>query len=171
MFQFSHLWVNLKRARTCLWLRNDILCCTCAPNPTSLKARLIVMSNNNLHVSNRSCVAIADVVLSRPWVSRVIQRLFSRFVRNFGCLALCLSILPPTSFLRCTTKDWLMPTKAATLRVKTTLISCTKAWCSCFLDNIGIQLQMILQIAPHVLWNQGYIMHNKSHNVLNKQCT
>ena len=44
----------------------------------------------------------------------------------------------PTSFLRCATKDWLMPTKAATLRVETPLLSCTKVWCFCSSDNGGL---------------------------------
>ena len=93
------------------------------------------------------------------------HRLFSRCRRTFGHPPHCLSILPLTSFFNCTTKDWLMPTKAATLRVKTLFLSCTKAWCLCSWDNRGIQT--ILKIAPHVLWNQGYTMHKKSHDVLN----
>ena len=55
----------------------------------------------------------------------------------------------------------------ATLQVETPLLSCTKSWCFHFWDNGGIWLQTILQIAPHVLWNQGYTMHKKFHNVLN----
>ena len=61
-----------------------------------------------------------------------------------------------------------MPTKTTTLRVKTPLLNRIKAWCFCSWDNGGIQLQMILQIAPHIRWsNQGYTMHKKSHDVLN----
>ena len=78
-----------------------------------------------------------------------------QFARSFGCPPLCLSILPPTSFLRCAIEDWLMPTNAATLWVETPLLNCTKAWCFYSWDNGGIQLQTILQIASHILWNQG----------------
>jgi hypothetical protein len=60
-----------------------------------------------------------------------------------------------------------MPTKATTLRVETPLLSCTKAWCFYSWDNGDIWLQTILQIAPHVLWIQGYTMHKKSYDVLN----
>ena len=35
------------------------------------------------------------------------------------------------------------------------------------LHNEDIWLQTILQIAPHVLWNQGYTMHKKPYDVLN----
>ena len=73
----------------------------------------------------------------------------------------------PTSFLKFATKDWLMHTKTATLQGETLLLSCTKTWCLCSSDNTAIWLQTILQIAPHILWNQGYTMHKKSHNVLN----
>ena len=59
------------------------------------------------------------------------------------------------------------PLKGATLRVETLLLSCTKAWCFCSWDNGDMQLQTILQIAPHVLWNQGHKMHKKFHDVLN----
>ena len=141
MVQFSYLWANLRRARTYLQFRNGFLCCTCAPNPTSLKTCLIMMSNNNLHVLNQSCLVVADVVPSRPLVTKVIQRLFSRPTRHFGCAPLWLSISPPTSFLICATKDWLMPTKLAILRVETLFLSCTKAWCFCSWDNAGIWLQ------------------------------
>ena len=85
--------------------------------PTSLKARLTMMSNNNLWVLDQSCFAIVDVVPSGPSVARVTQGLFSQSTRSFGRHPLCLSISPPTSFLRCATKDWLMPIKATTLRV------------------------------------------------------
>ena len=66
MVKFSYLYANLTCARTCLRLRNGFLCCTCAPNPTSLKARLIMTSDNNLHVSDRSCFVVANAVPSRP---------------------------------------------------------------------------------------------------------
>jgi hypothetical protein len=87
-------------ARTCLQLKNDFLCCTYAPNPTSLKACLTVMSNNNLQISNRSCFVVADVVPSRPSITRVTQCLFSRSARRFGCPPHCLAISPSTSFLK-----------------------------------------------------------------------
>ena len=45
MVQFSYLWANSTRARTCLQIRNGFVCCTCAPNPTSLKAHLTMISN------------------------------------------------------------------------------------------------------------------------------
>jgi hypothetical protein len=90
--------------------------------------------------------------------TRVIHCLFSRFARNFRRPPLCLSISPPTSFLRCATEDWLMSIKAAILQVVTPFLSCT---------NGGKRLEMILQIAPHVVWNQGYTTHKKSHDVLN----
>ena len=85
--------------RTCLRFINDFLCCTCSFNLTSFKACLTVMSNNNLHISNRSCFVVANAVPNQPSVTRVTQSLFSRFARSFGCLPLCLSISPPTSFL------------------------------------------------------------------------
>ena len=110
---------------------------------------------------------VANAILTRPLVTRVTQRLFSRSARSFGCPPLCLRASPPTSFPICTRKDWLVPTTAATLRVQTPLLSCIKAWCFYFWDNGSIQLQMILQIAPHVLWNEGYTMHKKSHDALN----
>ena len=87
--------------------------------------------------------------------------------KSFGCPLLRLSISPPTSFLRCATEDWLMPTTTTTLRVERPLLSCTKAWCFCSWDNKDIWLQTNLQNAPHELWNQGYTMHKKSHDVLN----
>ena len=51
--------------------------------------------------------------------------------------------------------------------IETPLLNFTKVWCFYSWDNGGIHLQTILQIAPHVLWNQDYTMHKKSHNVLN----
>ena len=125
------------------------------------------MLNNNLHVSDRSYFVVACAVSSRPSITRVTRRLFSQFARSFGHFHLCLSISLPTSFLKCATKDLLMSTKATSLQVETLFLSCTKAWCFHFWGNKGIELQMILQIAPHVLWNESYIMHKKSHNVLN----
>jgi hypothetical protein len=121
------------RARTCFRLRNDFLCCTCAPNPTSLKARLTVMSNKNLLVSNQICFVVTDATPNQPLVTRVTQCLFFGFPRSFGCIPLCLSILPPTSFLRCTTEDRFMLTEATTLRIETPLLSCTKV--SCYLRH------------------------------------
>ena len=167
MVKFSYLWANLIRARTCLWLKDWLPLLHLWPNPTSLKARITVMSDNNLHVSYQSCFSIAGAIPSRPSITRVAQRLFSWFARSFGCPLLCLSISPLASFLKCTTKDWFMPTKVATLQVKTLLLNCTKAWCLCSWNNGGVRLQTILQIAPRVLWNQSYTMHKKSHNVLN----
>jgi hypothetical protein len=143
------LWANLKRMRTCLQLKNGFLCCTCAPNPSSLKARLIVVSNNNLHVSDWSSFAITNAVPNQPSVTKVTQRLFSWSARSFGHPPLCLSISPLTSFLKCATEDWLMPTKVATLQVETPLLRSIKVWCFYSWDNGGIQLQ----IAPHILWN------------------
>ena len=125
------------------------------------------MSNNNLHVSDQTCFDVIDTVPSRLLVTRMTQCLFCRFARSFGCPPLCLSILPPTSFLRCATKNWFMTTKATTLRVEIVLLSCTKAWCFCYWDNGGMRLQAILQITPHILWNPSYTMHKKSHDVLN----
>ena len=98
---------------------------------------------------------------------RVTQHLFSQVAKNFGHPPLCLSISPPTSFLWCATKDWLTSTKATTLQVESLLLSCTKVWCFCSWDNGGIQLQTTMQMTPHVLWNQGYTMHKKSHDVPN----
>jgi hypothetical protein len=95
MVQFAYLWANHMHARTCLRLRNGFLCCTCAPNPASLKARLTMMSNNNLHVSNRSCFVVTNAIPSQPSVPRVAQHLFSRPARSFGRPPLCLSISPP----------------------------------------------------------------------------
>ena len=129
-----------------------------------LKAHLTVMSENNLHVSNQNCFAIANAIPSQPSVTRVTQRCLSQSIRIFGRLPLCLSISPLTSFLWCATEYWFIPTKTTTLRVETPLLSCTKAWCCCSWNNGGIRLQTIL---PHVLWNQGHTMHNKSHNILN----
>ena len=109
----------------------------------------------------------SNVVPSPPSVTRVTQCLFSQSTRIFGCPPLCLSILPFTSFLGCAIEDWLMSIKVSALHVETLLLSYTKAWCFCSWDNGYMWLQIILQIAPHVLWNQGFIMHKKSHNVLN----
>ena len=167
MIQFSYVWANLRYVRICLQLRVGFLCCTCAPNHVTLKARLTLMLDNNLQVSIWSCFALANAVPSQPSLTRVIQRLFSGFTRNFGHPPLCFSISPPTGFLICTREDWLMPTKVATLQVETSLLSCTKAWCFSSWENGQIQLQTILQIAPHILWNQRYTMDKKSHNVLN----
>ena len=111
------------------------------------------------------CFVVTNAVPSRPSITRVAQRLFSRPTRSFGHPPLCLLISSPASFLRLATKDWLMPAKAATLWVETLILGCTKVWCFCSWDNKGIWLQMIIQIAPHILWNQGYIMHKKSHDV------
>ena len=68
----------------CLVTKNGFLCYICAPNPTSLKARLIVMSVNNLLVTNRSYFVVAHAVPSQPSVTRVTQCLFSRSSRSFG---------------------------------------------------------------------------------------
>ena len=111
------------------------------------------MSNNNLNVSDHSCFDVVDVIPSRLSIPRVTQCLFSQSIISFGHPPLCLSISPPTSFLICATKNWLMPTKVATLRVRTPLLSCTKAWCLCSWDSGGTRLQTILQIAPHILWH------------------
>jgi hypothetical protein len=111
MVQFSYLWANLRRARTCLQLKNGFFCCTCAPNPSSLKARLTRISYNNLNVSDRSCFAITYAVPSQPSITRVTQRLFSLFAKSYAHPPLCLSISPPTSFLRCATEDWSWPLK------------------------------------------------------------
>ena len=92
MVQISYLWASLKHARTCLWLRIGFFCYNCAPNPTSLKARLIVMSDNNLHVPDRSCFVVADAIPSRPPVIRVTQHLSSHSTRRFGCPPLYHSI-------------------------------------------------------------------------------
>ena len=76
MVQFSYLWANLERMRTCLRLINGFLCCTCAPNLTSLKTRLKLMLDNNLHVSNRTCFVVVDAVLSPPsviWINSSAQ--------------------------------------------------------------------------------------------------
>ena len=95
MVQFSYLWANLKRVRTCLSFKNVFLCHTYAPNPTSLKAHLTVMSNNNLLVSYRICFDVANAIQSWPSIPRVTQHLFSRFARSFGHPPLYVSILPP----------------------------------------------------------------------------
>ena len=123
--------------------------------------------SQSMHVSNRTCIVVVDAIPSRTSVMRVTQHLFSLFARSFGHLFLCLSISPSTSFLKCATKDWLMPTKTATLQVETPFLSCIEAWCFCPWDNGGTRLQTILQIAPHVLWDPSYTMHKKSHDVLN----
>ena len=39
--------------------------------------------------------------------------------KNFGRPSLCLSILPPMSFLKCAIEDWYMPTKSTTARGNT----------------------------------------------------
>ena len=75
--------------------------------------------------------------------------------------------IAPSILPQMRTEDWLVPTKATTLLVDTSLLSCTKAWCFYSKDNGGIRLQTILQIAPHVLWNQGYTMHKKCHHLIN----
>jgi hypothetical protein len=113
-----------------------------------------------------TCFVVVDALPSRPSVIRVTQRLFSRSARSFGHPPLYLSILPTTSFLVCAKEDWLMLPKATTLQVETPLLNWTKVWCFYSWDNGGIWPQMILQIVPCVLWNQGYTMHKKSHNVL-----
>ena len=88
MVQFSYLWANHRRARTCLWLRNDLLCCICPPNPPSLKARLTLMSL----VLDQSCFVVANAIPSQPLVTRVTQRLFSWSARSFEHPLFCLSI-------------------------------------------------------------------------------
>ena len=97
MVQFSYFWANLRRARTCSQIINGFLCCTCAP---SLKTRLTVMPNNNLLILDQSCFAIADVVPSRPSITRVVQHLISWYARSFGRPPLCLSMsrLQPSSY-------------------------------------------------------------------------
>ena len=83
----------------------------------SITKHLTLMLDNKLHVSNRSYFVVTNTIPSEPLITRVTQRLFSWFARSFGRPPLCLSISPPTSFLKCTIEDWFMPTKAATLRV------------------------------------------------------
>jgi hypothetical protein len=66
---FSYFWANLMHARTRLRLINSFLCYTCAPNLASLKTRLIVLSDNNLFVSDWSCFVVPNVVPSQPSVT------------------------------------------------------------------------------------------------------
>ena len=154
----SYLWANLKRARTCLqkWLPLLHLC-----TPSNLYQSTPHSDFKQQYTFKWSCFVVANEVPTQPSITRVTQRLFSQSARSFEHPPLCLSISPPTSFLQFAIEDWLMPTKTATLQLETPILSCTKAWCFYSWDNGGIQLQMILQIAPHVLWNQGYRMHTK----------
>ena len=78
-----------------------------------------MLSDNTYMFQIEVFFSIACAVPSWPSITRVTQCLFSWFARSFGRPLLCLSISPPTSFLRCATEDWLMPTKAAALRVET----------------------------------------------------
>ena len=94
-----------------------------------------------LHVSDRSCFVVVDAVPSRSSVTKMTQCLFSWSARSFEHHPLCLSNSPLASFLRCGSKDWLMPTKATTFRVKTPLLSCIIVWCFYSWDNGGIRLQ------------------------------
>ena len=57
-------WANLRQARTCSQLNNGFICCTCALNPTSLKARLTMMSDNNLHVSKCCCICTSKLIFT-----------------------------------------------------------------------------------------------------------
>jgi hypothetical protein len=66
--------------------QKGFMCCTCMPDPTSLKARFTMMLDNNLHVSDQTCFDVANVVPSWPSITMVTQRLFSRFAWNFGRL-------------------------------------------------------------------------------------
>ena len=95
------------------------------------------------------------------------QFLFSQFVRSFGCPPLCLSISPLHPSSNALQQIGSCALNQQTWWVNTPLLSCTKAWCFWYWDNGDIWLQMILLIAPHVLWNQGYTMHKKYHDVLN----
>ena len=60
-------WANMYTTR------KRLLCCTCAPSSTSLKSRLIVISNN---ISYQSCFVVVYVVPSWPSITRLTQRLF-----------------------------------------------------------------------------------------------
>ena len=58
----------------------------CAPNPTSLKARLTMMSDNNLPISYWSCFVVAYAIPSQSSVTRVTQRLFYRLQEALDAL-------------------------------------------------------------------------------------
>jgi hypothetical protein len=126
-----------------------------APNPTYLKARLTVMSDNNLQVSNWECYAIQNW----PSVRRVTQCRFSQSARSFGHPPLCLSISPSTCFLGCATEDWLMPTKATTLRVETPFLSCTKVLC------------FVLETTEAYNYKRFYKLHLTYYGTKTTQCT
>ena len=87
-------WSKRQVCKNICTTHSGFFCCTCAPNLASLKAHLTIMSNNNLHVLDQSCFVVANAIPSRPSVTRVTQRLFSRFARSFGRHPLCLSISP-----------------------------------------------------------------------------
>ena len=166
MVQLSYFWANLRHARTCLQIIICFLCYICAFNPSSFKARLIVMLDK-LFISFRPnmfccCRCNSKLTFSNRIDTMPLLSVYKKFKTPFY-----LSFNLVLYILRCTTKDWLMPTKTTTLQVETLLLSCDKAWCFCFWDNGGIRLQTILQLAPHIVWNQGYTMHKKSHDVLN----
>ena len=75
---------------------------------------------------------VVDVVPSRPLVIKVTQCFFFLGMQEaLDALFFVSQSCPPTSFLRCATQNWLMPTKAATLPITTTPLSCNKAWCFC----------------------------------------
>ena len=86
MIQFSYLWANLMRARTCLRLINGFLCCICTPNLAFLKARHTMTSINNKFVSHSSCFVVANAVPSRPLVIRGTQHLFSWSIETWVCV-------------------------------------------------------------------------------------
>ena len=75
-------------------IHNDFPCCTCVPNPTSLKTRLTMMLDDNLFVSDQSCFVVAKAFPNWPSVSRVTQHLFSWYVRSFGHSSLFLNLAP-----------------------------------------------------------------------------
>jgi hypothetical protein len=82
MVQSSYLWANIMCVRTCLQLRNGFLWCTCAPISTSLTKHVLVMPDNNLHVSDQTCFTIADALPSQPSIPRATQCFFSRSARR-----------------------------------------------------------------------------------------
>ena len=168
MIQFPYLWANLKHLRTCLRLIIVFLCYTCAPNLAFLKTYITVMSDNKSPISNKICFVVAYAVPSWSSVTRVTQRSFFPFTKALDVVLFVSQsrpLHPPSNAQR---KIASYPLQRQLWIVNCApLLSCTKAWCLHSWDNQGIRLQMILQNAPHVLWNQGYIIHKISYNVLN----
>jgi hypothetical protein len=141
--QFLYLWAKLNLARTCLLARRGFLLHT-STQPTSLKARLKVMSN----VYKFFLKVVLQLHLPF-WDNQQWQG-----AHQFASLAilkpldvLLFAFLTLISLLIWATVDWLIPSESATFFVESPLLSCTNALCFNDSHNRGIEIQLTNELS------------------------